>query len=476
MTNAFFSDLMTSIAERGRNLLDRRNWTGNDAPVAASEVMALCETLLSVRGEASGAVIAREALDGYARLPEAGKAEFFESLARDFGPDRSLLVQAISDYSRNPDAVAASNLHYLTEPRRQELFRRMNRAPGGAKDLVAMRADLLNLFRGNPDFAQVDRDFLHLFVSWFNPGFLVLRHIDWGTPANILEKIIRYEAVHQIRDWDDLRRRIDPQDRRCYAFFHPAMVDEPLIFVEVALTGAIPDSVQKLLASDRALEAPEKVRTAVFYSISNCQEGLAGVSFGSFLIKRVVEELRRELPRLEQFVTLSPVPGFMKWLTKAKDLPAERWDPDLLDALHAPDWIDAPEKVENLRQALEPLAAHYFLKAKNASERPLDPVARFHLGNGARLEQINWLGDKSDKGLRESATIMVNYLYDLDEIERNHDAFANKGEIVAANSVKKMLRGKSRSLFSRQTPKIKGELVEPDGIEISVGHRAPKGE
>ena len=425
----------------------------------------MCEALLSVRGEASGAVIAREALDGFARLPEAGKDDFFESLARDFGPDRALLAQAISAFSRNPDAVAASNLHYLTEPRRQELFRRMNRAPGGAKDLVAMRADFLNLFRGNPDFAQVDSDFLHLFVSWFNPGFLVLRHIDWGTPANILEKIIRYEAVHQIRDWDELRRRIDPKDRRCYAFFHPAMVDEPLIFVEVALTGAIPDNVQKLLAPDRVFEAPEKVRTAVFYSISNCQEGLAGVSFGNFLIKRVVEELRRELPRLEQFVTLSPAPGFMNWLTKANDLPAERWDPKLLDVLHTPDWIDAPEKTENLRQALEPLAAHYFLKAKNANDRPLDPVARFHLGNGARLERINWLGDSSDKGLRESATIMVNYLYDLDEIERNHDAFANRGEIVAASAVKKMLRGEPRSLFYRQTPKIRSELVEPDGIE-----------
>ena len=465
MTNAFFSDLMTSIAERGRNLLDRRNWTATDAPAAAPEVMASCEALLSVRGEASGAVIAREALDGYVRLPEAGKADFFESLARDFGPDRALLAQAITAYSRNPDAAAASNLHYLTEPRRQELFRRMNRAPGGAKDLVAMRADLLNLFRGNPDLAQVDSDFLHLFVSWFNPGFLVLRHIDWGTPANILEKIIRYEAVHQIRDWDELRRRIDPQDRRCYAFFHPAMVDEPLIFVEVALTGAIPDNVQKLLAPDRELEAPEKFRTAVFYSISNCQEGLAGVSFGNFLIKRVVEELRRELPRLEQFVTLSPVPGFMKWLTNANDLPAERWDPKLLDLLRTPDWMDAPEKTENLRQMLEPLAAHYFLKAKTASDRPLDPVARFHLGNGARLERINWLGDKSAKGLRESATIMVNYLYDLDEIERNHDAFANKGEIVAANSVKKMLRGESRSLFYRQTTKIRNEMAEPDGIE-----------
>jgi malonyl-CoA decarboxylase len=450
MSNAFFSDLLTSIAERGRNLLDSKIWTAGESPAEASDVLALCDAVLSGRGESSGAVIARQALDAYARLPEAGKAAFFESLARDFGPDRTLLAEAVSAYSRSPDAAAASNLHYRTEPRRQELFRRLNRAPGGTRDLVAMRADFLKLHRANPDLALVDADFIHLFVSWFNPGFLVLRHIDWGSPANILAKIIRYEAVHEIRDWDDLRRRIDPRDRRCYAFFHPALVDEPLIFVEVALTTAMPDNVQALLAPDRAPEDPEKARTAVFYSISNCQEGLAGVSFGNFLIKQVVVELRRELPRLDQFVTLSPVPGFMKWFAEGKDAAIAALDPAIRDMLKAPDWLGAPDRQESLRRALEPLAAHYFLKVKTSGGRPIDPVARFHLGNGARLERINWLGDRSDKGLRESATIMVNYLYDLDEIERNHEAFANNGEIAAANAVRKLLRGESRSLFSRQ--------------------------
>jgi malonyl-CoA decarboxylase len=462
MSNAFFSDLMTSIAERGRTLLDRKSWS---AAVTSPDVVALCEALLTVRGEASGAKLAREALDAYAQLPIAGKAAFFESLAAEFGPDRERLAKAVADYGRNPDAAAASSLHYSTEPRRQELYRRLNRAPGGASDLVAMRADFLKLFRGNADLAQVDADFLHLFLSWFNPGFLVLRHIDWGTPANILEKIIRYEAVHQIWDWDDLRRRIDPKDRRCYAFFHPALVDEPLIFVEVALTAAMPDNVQKLLAPERAVEAPEKARTAVFYSISNCQEGLAGVSFGNFLIKRVVEELRRELPRLDQFVTLSPAPGFMKWLVKSAESPAGPLEPSSLETLQARDWVDDADKAEGLRQALEPLAAHYFLKAKNAAGRPLDPVARFHLGNGARLERINWLGDISAKGQRESATVMVNYLYDLDEIEKNHEAFADKGEVVSSSAVRKMLRAEGRSLFSRQPKKIRKDLVEPDGIE-----------
>ncbi len=451
MTNAFFSDLMTSIAERGRNLLDRKMWSTSDAPATASEVLALCEAVLSGRGEASAAVIAREALDAYSRLPAAEKAQFFEILARDFGPDRGQLAQAVAAYSRNPDASAASNLHYRTEPRRQELFRRLNRAPGGTRDLVAMRADFLQLYRANPDLALVDADFIHLFVSWFNPGFLVLRHIDWGTPANILEKIIRYEAVHQIRDWDDLRRRIDPKDRRCYAFFHPALVDEPLIFVEVALTAATPDNIQALLAPDRAPEHPERARTAVFYSISNCQEGLAGVSFGNFLIKQVVMELRREMPRLDQFITLSPAPGLMKWLAAGKDAPAETLDPGVLETLQNPDLLELPEKLDELRRVLEPLSAFYFLKAKTSGGRPVDPVARFHLGNGARLERINWLGDRSAKGLRESATIMVNYLYDLDEIERNHEAFANKGEVVAASAVRKLLRGEPRSLFSRQS-------------------------
>jgi malonyl-CoA decarboxylase len=453
MSNAFFSDLLTSIAERGRSLLDRGVWSLGEAPVAAADVLSLCEALLSGRGEATGALIARETLNAYARLPEAARGDFFESLARDFGPDLNQLEAAVAAYDENPDAGAASRLHYLTEPRRQELFRRLNRAPGATRDLVAMRADFLKFSRGNSDLALLDADFVHLFASWFNPGFLVLRHIDWGTPANILEKIIRYEAVHQIHDWDDLRRRIDPQDRRCYAFFHPALVDEPLIFVEVALTAAIPDNVQSLLAVDRTHEHIEKTRTAVFYSISNCQQGLAGVSFGNFLIKQVVEELRRELPRLDQFVTLSPAPGLMKWLSTGENAPLAKIDPALRELLANGEWRDAEDKRDALRRVLEPLAAEYFLKAKTPGGRPVDPVARFHLGNGARLERINWLGDLSAKGLRESASIMVNYLYDLDEIEANHEAFVNNGEIVAASAVKKLLRGEARSLFSSRRPR-----------------------
>src|SRR5213079_2044913 len=221
--------------------------------------------------------------------------------------------------------------HFASEPQRQELIRRLNRAPGGTSDLVAMRADLLALMKGNKDLAALDRDVAHLLSSWFNRGFLVLRKIDWSTPANILEQIIRYEAVHEIRDWNDLRRRIDPVDRRCYAFFHPALVDEPLIFVEVALTESIPGAIAPLLADDRKPVPIERARTAVFYSISNTQRGLGGISFGSFLIKQVVEELRRELPKLENFVTLSPVPDFMRWLKQATDLPVTDEDRALLD-------------------------------------------------------------------------------------------------------------------------------------------------
>jgi malonyl-CoA decarboxylase len=275
----------------------------------------------------------------------------------------------------------------------------------------------------------------------------VLRRIDWSTPANILEKIIRYEAVHEIRDWDDLRRRIDPVDRRCYAFFHPALVDEPLIFVEVALTETIPGAIAPLLAEDRKPVEIERARTAVFYSISNTQRGLGGISFGNFLIKQVVEELRRELPRLEDFVTLSPVPGFMSWLKTASDVPVSDEDRPWLAHLDTPDWWTNPELESQLRSIVEPLAAYYFLKARTPKGRLIDSVARFHLGNGARLERINWLGDTSPKGLRESAGIMVNYLYRLDDIEKNHEAYANDGTVAASSAVKKLLKGEGRRLL-----------------------------
>jgi malonyl-CoA decarboxylase len=444
-SNAFFSDLLASISERGRTLLRR-----NGAPHARqdpSELLELCEALLSGRGEASGTAMAREVLDRYHHLDEAGRLSFFEALTRNYGPDREKLAHAIETWRAQPNDDDASDLHFVSEPRRQELIRRLNRTPGGTSELVAMRADLLSAMNGHKDLAALDRDVAHLLASWFNRGFLVLRRIDWSTPANILEKIIRYEAVHQIRDWDDLRRRIDPVDRRCYAFFHPALIDEPLIFVEVALTEAIPGAITPLLATDRPIVPTERARTAVFYSISNTQRGLGGISFGSFLIKQVAEELRRELPKLENFVTLSPVPGFMQWLKHGDDVPVSAEDRALFDHLDNPLWVENPELTAQLRAVIEPLAAHYFLKARSSKGRLIDSVARFHLGNGARLERIDWLGDPSPKGLRESAGLMVNYLYRLEDIEKNHEAYANRDEIAASSAVKKLLKTEGRRLL-----------------------------
>jgi malonyl-CoA decarboxylase len=445
MANAFFSDLLSTISERGRSLL--RRGEAADGKEDASDLIELCEALLSGRGEATGTAMAREVLDRYHELDATGRIAFFEALARDFGPDRAMLTRAIEAWQAQPGDGNGSLVHFASEPRRQELIRRLNRAPHGTSDLVAMRADLLTHMDGRKDLAALDRDAAHLLASWFNRGFLVLRRIDWSTPANILEQIIRYEAVHEIRDWDDLRRRIDPADRRCYAFFHPALADAPLIFVEVALTETIPAAIAPLLAVDRKGVAIERARTAVFYSISNTQRGLGGISFGNFLIKQVVEELRRELPKLDTFVTLSPVPNFMQWLREADDVPVTGEERELLKQLDDPKWFEHEEVTAQLRAVVEPLAAHYFLRARNPKGRIIDPVARFHLGNGARLERIDWLGDLSAKGIRESAGIMVNYLYRLDDIEENHEAYANNGEVVASSAVKKLLKNEGRRLL-----------------------------
>jgi malonyl-CoA decarboxylase len=294
------------------------------------------------------------------------------------------------------------------------------------------------------DLAPVDADFVHLFSSWFNRGFLVLRRIDWSTPANILEKIIRHEAVHKINSWDDLRRRIDPSDRRCYAFFHPALVDEPLIFVEVALVREIANAIAPVLAETRDVLDPERTTTAVFYSISNCQRGLAGVSFGHFLIKQVVEEISRENAKLSTFVTLSPAPVFADWLRRERgrdSSPALTNEDRLaLAALDGDEWVYDAASREALREPLMRAAAWYFLYARNGRGLPVDPVARFHLGNGARLEQINVFGDMSENGLEQSFGVMVNYLYDLDYIERNHEAFAQSRVIAVSNTIRKLAR------------------------------------
>src|ERR1700742_1926640 len=362
MANAFFSDLLSTISERGRSLLRRADTA--DGKEDASGLIELCEALLSGAGEASGTAMAREVLDRYHELDADARLTFFETLARDFGPDRGKLAKAIEAWQGQPGDGNGSAGPFASEPRRQELIRRLNRAPHGTSDLVAMRSDLLTHMDGRKDLAAVDRDVVHLLGSWFNRGFLVLRRIDWSTPANILEQIIRYEAVHEIRDWDDLRRRIDPVDRRCYAFFHPALADAPLIFVEVALTEAIPGAITPLLAEDREPVPVDRARTAVFYSISNTQRGLGGISFGNFLIKQVVEELRRELPKLENFVTLSPVPGFMKWLKTTAYLPVTEEERPVLKHLDEPDWWKNPELEGQLRPIIEALAAYYFLKAR----------------------------------------------------------------------------------------------------------------
>jgi malonyl-CoA decarboxylase len=341
-------------------------------------------------------------------------------------------------------------LHRVTEPRRLELFRRLNLAPGGTAALVHMREQLLDAMDHRDDLAIVDKDFVHLFSSWFNRGFLVLRRIDWSTPAVILEKIIRYEAVHEIRDWEDLRRRVDPPDRRCYAFFHPALVDEPLIFVEVALTREIPGAIAPILSDKRDPVEPQRATTAVFYSITNCQRGLAGVTFGHFLIKQVVEEVSRALPRISHFVTLSPAPNFAAWLNRERtneaSLALDEDDREALSALAQPDWWRDQTIAAAVREPFLRAAAWYYVRARNGRGLPVDSVARFHLGNGARLERLNWLGDTSSRALQQSYGLMVNYLYDLDYIEQNHEAYAQQHAIVAASSVSRLVRAPMREV------------------------------
>jgi malonyl-CoA decarboxylase len=447
VNSTFFGELLQSIAERGRYLLDGRR----SAERRSANIIELSEQLLSGRGEASGVALAAEILSHYGELTSGPRIAFFEALAKNFGPDQTRLKAAVEAWRAAPSDNAAGKVHAASEPRRQELLRRLNLAPGGTAALVRMREQLLEAIDRRDDLGIVDQDFVHMFSSWFNRGFLVLRRIDWSTPASVLEKIIRYEAVHQIRGWDDLRQRIDPPDRRCYAFFHPALVDDPLIFVEVALTKDIPSAIAPILTLDRDVVEPGRQNTAVFYSISNCQRGLTGVSFGNFLIKQVVEEIARENARLSTFVTLSPAPNFAQWVEREllRDGSAvlSEGDSTALAALDRSDWLENGTVREEVEEPLMRAAAWYFLHAKTKSGTALDPVARFHLGNGARLERINFLADRSERALRQSYGVMVNYLYDLEDIEKNHEAYAQHRTVVASSAVTRLARGPARELM-----------------------------
>ena len=400
------------------------------APPAAEDLRDVCRTLLRTRGEASVVTLARRALDTVGRLDAGERRKFFDFLARDLGPDPAVLDAAIAAYRDDPGPETATALARAAESPRRELLGLLNTAPNGMPDLLAMREALLDVLPERPGLKPLDDDFLYLLRAWFNRGFLELRRIDWRTPAFVLEKIIDYEAVHQILDWEDLRRRLE-EDRRCFGFFHPSLPDEPLVFVEVALCQGLAGSVHDLIFG--AVEPDLEADTAIFYSISNCQGGLVGISFGDFLIKQVVHELAAEMPALRTFATLSPIPGFRGWLTTAareKQLPRT----DQLGVVDDPVWPAVHGSSEELEPRLLQLCAHYLLREKRG-RHPLDPVARFHLRNGARLQRINWMGDPSPSGLAQSAGMMVNYVYDEAEVVANHEAFVNEGRIVHAAAV-----------------------------------------
>ncbi|HEX5687046.1 MAG TPA: malonyl-CoA decarboxylase family protein [Ideonella sp.] len=433
----------------------RRRVAEQDLRTLAAE----CEHLLSQRGEASSTQIARQIVERLQDLlAEPGRKDgtrsaaldrFFSHLADHFSPEPMAVLASAQAYAAEPDAAHLIALIEQAEPRRQELFRRINRAPGGTAALIGLRRALLERLPKKPEWRALEADLLHLLSSWFNPGFLEMRQVSWRSPAQLLEQIIRHEAVHEIDGWDDLRRRLLP-DRRCFAFFHPQLPEEPLIFVEVALLPEMAAAIPPLIDKKAQPLSPENFKVAVFYSISNCQPGLRGVSLGNFLIKRVAEELKAELPQLKTFCTLSPIPGFMAWLlatpdalapsgmkpavaqrtAQAREVLRQACNGDLASlAQHAT--LSRPAQ-----QALLQLAALYLV---HQSPQPGgDPVARFHLDNGARLERLNLQGNPSAKGLKQSAGLMVNYLYDLANIDACHDRFVH-GEVAHSRAVSRLL-------------------------------------
>jgi len=401
---SFFSELVSTIFERRYQKVLLKETNGKTT-------VELAKALLGSIGEVSGVTLARSILERYAIMGLNEKLDFFEFMTDSLEIDPERVIRTLEAFKFEPNKTTYQDFAEACEPKRQELARRLNQVPGATGQLVKIRKDLLDMIKDRPKLGPLDVDLKHLFASWFNRGFLVLRPINWSTPADILEKIIAYEAVHAIHSWDDLRLRLKPTDRRCFGFFHPSMPDEPLIFVEVALTKGIPNSIQELLADERESINAAEADTAVFYSISNCQAGLAGISFGNSLIKQVASDLARDLPGLSTFVTLSPIPGLNRWLETSK----------LAD--ESPDQDKA-------------LAAHYLLKAKNADGMPLDPVARFHLGNGAKVHAVHAQADTSENGIKQSNGTMVNYLYNLSQISQNHEKFVSNKTVVASTIVK----------------------------------------
>jgi malonyl-CoA decarboxylase len=415
---------------------DRRSALPRTAAEALSRT---AEALLANTSETASIALAELAVRRYRDLKPAERTEFLTFLLRDFGPSRAAVDRAIDDYRVERSEAALTRLFEAVEPRRQALFRAINMAPGGTWTVLSMRSDVLALLDEHSGLAPVEADLFHVLSSWFNRGFIVLERIDWRSPGAVLERLIEYEAVHEILGWDDLRRRLEA-DRRCFGFFHPAIADEPLIFIEVALTQGLASSIQQLLEARRPEDAEQSADTATFYSITNCQAGLRGVQLGNFLISQVARQLAAELPQLTTFATLSPIPGFARWLDAARRtdlLPAS--DREVLTALDDRSWPEDADRAQALQPILLRACAHYLVNVKHGMQ-PSDSVARFHLRNGARLERINWLGDTSFSGLRQSHGLMVNYVYDETQIDQNHEAHLHDGVVVHSDAVRALLQ------------------------------------
>ena len=408
----FFQNLLSSITKRSQ--LKSSYFRSKDFGILHQDINKALESVMSKSGEISSLVFAEHLSSLIEGLDDKGFVEFFGAIQSKYDIDSNALLKASNEYSKNKTQINLEHISRLSEPQWVELFKRLNTVSEGTIRLVRLRERLRSLKQENPELEFFDRSLLKLFKHWFNPSFLVLESIDWTTPANILEKIIAYEAVHEINSWDDLRARLAPEDRRCFAFFHPLMPNEPLIFVEVALNNNMPKTIDEIIKIDRNITHDQDINTAVFYSISNCQEGLSGISFGNFLIKNVAHKLKQENEGLEKFVTLSPAPSFTRWLKK-KSID-KNMDEDIL-----------------LKQALI-----YLTDSDRDDELPNDPVAKFHLGNGAILERINLDADLSEKGINQSKGVMVNYLYNLDALEENHELFFKTKKVQQSDAIKSL--------------------------------------
>ena len=408
-----------------------RRMAGAGAPAPVQELAQICDALLAESGEYASTALAGEAVARLRALDDAGRKQFFDVLAANYSPAEAALKDAAAAYQAAPTNDNLIKLQQASESPRRELFDRLNMAPGGTAALVQMRSELLKKIKQHPAWRLLDYDLRRRLRSWFNRGFLRLERIDWRTSALVLEKLIDYEAVHAVQGWPDLRRRLQA-DRRCYAFFHAQLPDEPIIFIEVALTHGMSARVQPLLDVRAPVGDPMKADCAMFYSITNCQEGLRGISFGNQLIKQVAEDLKSEFPHLRRFATLSPIPGFRSWLEKNAT-------PALAAQIADPAWHlgEIPDAVQD---DLTQLCAYYLVRAKEEGGEPLDPVARFHLGNGASLDRLNFLGDTSESGMARSAGLMVNYVYWLAELEKNHERYFRERVVSASPTVDKLAR------------------------------------